>query len=96
MIKNAQKGTGDVWPPHELGQHPNVMDPMERKNVYVGASTQPFADEGLFARFAGFDHGYQDGYSHYNLDSGGTSEPETWCHISQARGRCQTSCFMTT
>ena len=43
-----------MWPPHELGQHPTVMDPMERKNVYVGSSTQPFADEGLFARFAGF------------------------------------------
>ena len=40
-----------MWPPHHLGQHPTVIDPMERKNVYVGTSKQPFADEGLFARF---------------------------------------------
>ena len=41
--------------------------------------------------------GVRQGSTHYyNLDTGGTLEPETWCHISRARGRCQTSCFMTT
>lgn len=50
VIWRKEKNTEEVWPPHVLGQHPTVMDPMERKNVYVGASRQPFADEGLFAR----------------------------------------------
>ena len=72
-----------MWPPHVLGQHPTVMDPMERKNVYVGASTQPFADEGLFARFVQI---LSNNYSHKISDTGGTLEPVTWYHISQVRG----------
>lgn len=30
-----EEGLEMCGPPHELGQHPTVMDPMERKNVYT-------------------------------------------------------------
>ena len=34
----------------KYGKNPRVMDPHERKSVYVGQSTKPRANEGLFAR----------------------------------------------
>ena len=36
--------------PHYVGQHPTVMDPHERKSVYVHKSGIDGANEGLFAR----------------------------------------------
>ena len=33
-----------------IGQNPRVMDPYEKKSVYVGQSLIPVSDEGLFAR----------------------------------------------
>jgi hypothetical protein len=33
-----------------IGQHPTVMDPHERKSVYVGESMVEMAGEGLFAK----------------------------------------------
>ena len=38
--------------PHYVGQHPTVMDPHERKSVYVHTSAIDGANEGLFARFS--------------------------------------------
>ena len=37
-------------PLYPYGKNPRVMDPQERKNVYIGHSTNPRANEGLFAR----------------------------------------------
>ena len=36
--------------PHNIGQHPTVMDPHERKSVLVKNSLIPGSNEGLFAR----------------------------------------------
>ena len=36
--------------PHYIGQHPTVMDPFERKAVYVNQSLIVGANEALFAR----------------------------------------------
>ena len=36
--------------PHYIGQHPTVMDPFERKAVYVKQSFIKAANEALFAR----------------------------------------------
>ena len=41
---------------YQYGKNPRVMDPQERKSVYVGQSTNPRANEGLFAR-KHFKHG---------------------------------------
>ena len=40
----------EVRLPHNMGQHPTVMDPHERKSVYVKTSNIPGSGEGLFAR----------------------------------------------
>ena len=37
--------------PHYIGQHPTVMDPFERKAVYVKQSSISEANEALFARW---------------------------------------------
>ena len=41
---------------YQYGKNPRVMDPQERKSVYVGQSTNPRANQGLFARKF-FEHG---------------------------------------
>ena len=38
--------------PHVIGQNPTVMDPHERKSVFVKTSLIPGSNEGLFARRA--------------------------------------------
>ena len=38
--------------PHNMGHHPTVMDPHERKSVFVKNSLIPGSNEGLFARRA--------------------------------------------
>lgn len=38
--------------PHNIGQNPAVMDPHERKSVFVKTSLIPGSNEGLFARRA--------------------------------------------
>ena len=38
--------------PHNIGQNPTVMDPHERKSVFVKTSLIPGSNEGLFARRA--------------------------------------------
>ena len=38
----------------DYGSNPSVMDPFERKSVYVKQSTLPIANEGLFAKKSSF------------------------------------------
>ena len=47
---SREQGTEKVWPVHRIGQHPTIMDPQERKSVYVDISNIPGGNEGLFAR----------------------------------------------
>lgn len=47
---SREQGTEEVWPVHRIGQHPTIMDPQERKSVYVDISNIPGGNEGLFAR----------------------------------------------
>ena len=35
---------------HDVGQHPTVMDPFERKSVYIDISNIEGAEEGIYAR----------------------------------------------
>ena len=42
------ENTGDVL--FQYGKHPKVMDPHEKKSVFVNKSTNPRAEEGLFAK----------------------------------------------
>ena len=55
LLEPAGKDGGVRWKKEETdhrytGQHPQVMDPYERKSVYVGQSLIPGSGEGLFAR----------------------------------------------
>ena len=54
-LKPAKYGKGVIWEKEEMvfshfGKTRQVMDPHERKSVYIGKSTNPNANEGLFAR----------------------------------------------
>ena len=54
-LQPSAKDSGIVWKKHEtnadyIGQHPRVMDPHERKSVYVAGSWLDEAGEGLFSR----------------------------------------------
>ena len=48
----VQADWGETTLPHDIGQNPTVMDPHERKSVFVKTSLIPGSDEGLFARRA--------------------------------------------
>ena len=56
ILVEPQESEGSVrWEKEEANhsyicRHPKVMDPHERKSVYIGQSLVPGADEGLFAR----------------------------------------------
>jgi len=55
MVETADNDEDVRWEKEEatqwyIGRHPQVMDPHERKSVYVGDSLIPGSDEGLFAR----------------------------------------------
>ena len=55
MVEQAVSDGEVRWEKEEATQwfitrHPQVMDPHERKSVYVGESLIPGSDEGLFAR----------------------------------------------
>eukprot|EP00091_Calanus_sinicus_P013606 TRINITY_DN30199_c0_g1_i1.p1 TRINITY_DN30199_c0_g1~~TRINITY_DN30199_c0_g1_i1.p1 ORF type:complete len:288 (-),score=95.93 TRINITY_DN30199_c0_g1_i1:1-864(-) len=57
MVEPAVKDGGVRWEKQEanhwfIGKNPLVMDPHERKSVYVGESLIPGSEEGLFARRA--------------------------------------------
>ena len=54
-LKPSKHDKDVVWEKEEtnasyIGKNPKVMDPHERKSVYVGNSTNPKANEGIFAR----------------------------------------------
>ena len=54
-LEPAKDGVDTVWENHgdkmyDYGKNPRVMDPHERKSVYVQQSTNPRAKEGLFAK----------------------------------------------
>ena len=49
---HVQADWGETTLPHDIGQHPTVMDPHERKSVFVKTSLIPGSNEGLFARRA--------------------------------------------
>ena len=55
MVETADNNELVRWEKEEatqwyIGRHPQVMNPHERKSVYVGDSQIPGSDEGLFAR----------------------------------------------
>ena len=51
VIWRKEPNSNQLSLPHYVGQHPCVMDPHERKSVYIDESTIPGANEGMFARY---------------------------------------------
>ena len=51
VIWRKEPNSNKLSLPHYVGQHPTVMDPQERKSVYINRSTIPSANEGIFARY---------------------------------------------